>query len=102
MDYVLNFLHKCGSSCATQKWHVHGVPQFDLSFLDFPDDAPPKIVSLRVPALLFADIMLLISKTPTGLQALIDRFMYFCKIRGMDLNVSKPKYMTPTNHIEPH
>ncbi|KAJ1081551.1 hypothetical protein NDU88_001731, partial [Pleurodeles waltl] len=47
----------------------------------------------KIPILLFADDSLLISKSPIGLQALIDRFKLFCLEYGLELNHKKTKLM---------
>ncbi|KAJ1124512.1 hypothetical protein NDU88_002963, partial [Pleurodeles waltl] len=47
----------------------------------------------KIPILLFADDSLLISKTPMGLQILVDRFKSFCWNFGLELNSKKTKLM---------
>lgn len=52
----------------------------------------PRLVSCKVPALMFADDTLL-SKTPMGFQRTLDSFNAFCKARGLEINVPKTKIM---------
>ncbi|KAJ1182124.1 hypothetical protein NDU88_007319, partial [Pleurodeles waltl] len=47
----------------------------------------------KIPILLFADDSFLISKTPMGLQILVNRFNLFCLNYGLELNFKKTKLM---------
>lgn len=77
---------------------------FSLYVNDIPDHLlgcehdSPRLGGLSVPALLFADDTILISQTLKGLQNLINSFVGYCKLKGLELNPSKTKYMS----INPH
>lgn len=51
-----------------------------------------------VPALLYADDTLLMSHTPMRIQILLNKCSDFCGMRGLEINISKTKYMT----LRPH
>lgn len=53
----------------------------------------PTLAGEKIPTLLFADDTLLMSKTPSGLQKLLDRFSLFCEERGLIINTTKTKLM---------
>ena len=57
-----------------------------------PTDAP-LIEGTPVHALLFADDLALISRSPEGLQTMIDRIGEYCQMWGMQVNVEKTKCM---------
>jgi len=53
-------------------------------------DAPP-LAGLVVPLLLYADDLVLISTTQSGLQRLMDRLERFCEDRRLTVNIEKTK-----------
>lgn len=64
-----------------------------VSYVDHRESDDLSLANIRVPVLIFADNMLLLSKSPMGLQKIIDRFDSICSLRGLDTNVAKTKYM---------
>lgn len=64
-----------------------------VNYLDVLGSHGRKIGGRKVPTLLFADNTLLISKTPSDLQTLVNRFLQFCKEKGLELNIQKTKFM---------
>lgn len=53
----------------------------------------PRLANHKIPALMFADDTLLLSKSPMGLQRTLKEFCNFCKNRKLEINLSKTKYM---------
>ena len=58
----------------------------------------PVVNKVKIPALLFADDTLLISRTPSGLENLLSEFNNYCTKKGLEINKSKIKVMA----INPH
>lgn len=56
------------------------------------------LAGVKVPILMFADDTLIISKTPSGLQRALQTFEVFCLDRGLEVNVSKTKFMALNPH----
>lgn len=57
------------------------------------DTDTPKLTANRIPAMMFADDTLLLSKTSTGIQRILDGFANFCELRGLEINLTKTKFM---------
>ncbi|XP_078518868.1 uncharacterized protein LOC144784041 [Lissotriton helveticus] len=64
----------------------------------------PKLNGSRVPAIMFADDTLLLSKTPMGIQRILDSFVAFCTDRGLEINATKTKFMVlnPSQKLRPN
>ena len=62
------------------------------AFLGLDDDTP-KLVNSRINCLMYADDLILMSRSETGLQALLDRLGEYCGKRRMEVNIEKTKAM---------
>ena len=58
---------------------------------------PPTVGDFSVPALLYADDLILCSKTVSGLQRGLDRLEIYCREWGLTVNAEKTKVMTFKN-----
>jgi hypothetical protein len=58
---------------------------------EVPGADAPSLAGLVVPLLLYADDLVLISTSQSGLQRLIDRLERFCEDRGLTVNIEKTK-----------
>ena len=58
---------------------------------EVPGADAPSLAGLAVPLLLYADDLVLMSTTQTGLQRLMDRLGHFCEDRGLTVNIEKTK-----------
>lgn len=70
--------------------YINGLIDFLNNIKDI--DAP-KLSTVKIPALMFADDTLLLSKSPLGIQRILDGFAQFCNMRGLEINLSKTKFM---------
>lgn len=57
------------------------------------DADPPKLANRKIPALMFADDTLLLSKSPIGMQWILEEFCKFCRNWDLEINPQKAKYM---------
>lgn len=64
-----------------------------VDFLNESNVDAPILAGIKIPALLFADDTLILSKTPSGLQKALGRFEAFCNKRGLEINTAKTKLM---------
>lgn len=70
--------------------YINGLVKHLLAIKDM--DAP-KLSTGRVPTPMFADDTLLLSRTATGIQRVLDEFADFCALSGLEINLAKTKYM---------
>lgn len=57
------------------------------------DNDALKLARSKEPAMMFADDTLLLSKSPMGIQRVLDSSTIFCKNRGLEINTLKTKFM---------
>ena len=57
------------------------------------DDDTPKLVNSRINCLMYEDDLILMSRSETGLQALLDRLGEYCRKWRMEVNIEKTKAM---------
>ena len=65
----------------------------DLKYFLGVDDDTPKLVNSRINCLMYADDLILMSRSETGSQALLDRLGEFCRKWRMEVNIEKTKAM---------
>jgi exonuclease III len=72
---------------------------FNIFINDLPDEllqvqgSPPTLLSDKIPALLYADDLIMFSETASGLQKYIDQLSSYCKKWQLQVNLSKTKTM---------
>jgi hypothetical protein len=64
---------------------------FEGLLKEVPGADAPSLAGLVVPLLLYADDLVLISTTQSGLQRLMDRLERFCEDRRLTVNIEKTK-----------
>ena len=57
------------------------------------DDDTPKLVNSCINCLMYADDLILISRSESGLQALLNTLGNYCRKWRMEVNIEKPKVM---------
>ena len=74
-------------------------PQFfnlyisDLKAFLGVDDDTPKLVSTPINCLMYADDLVLLSRSESGLQILLNRLGEYCRKWRMEVNIEKTKAM---------
>ena len=88
----------CGSHCGVKQGCPLSPNLFGL-FLDELEELmrnvtgadAPSLAEVAIPILLYADDLVIISKTHVGLQKLMDRLETFSQERGLTVNITKTK-----------
>lgn len=57
------------------------------TLLGIKDIDSPRLANRKIPALMFADDTLLLSKTPMGMQRVLEEFCKFCRKRDLEINL---------------
>ena len=68
-----------------------------VPFLSSVDGHSPRLGSIHVPLLSYADDVVLLSVSRVGLKSLLNRFCEYCVINHLDLNYEKSKVMVFSN-----